>query len=708
LYAVDAVTANQQTEWPATEGPLLPLMSRFGGRIGLVAVFAVAHLLLVILSYSLKESLNAPAVMWPAVGLLFAVLWLTPRSLWPFILVTQFLIEALVAALPPEPFDPSTDLLYPLANGLDAMVGAIVVRRLIPDLSQMRTFQVLRFAGATAVGATAGAVIGAWVILKDSAAGLTWLEYLHQGQTWWAGNWLGHLTVAPVIFCWLSPMRRHFPELELKSRAELAALAVLLVGFSVYIFGNPGRGVASLLQMPMVILGLLIYGALRMPPRWMATLFAMTALICTWFASRGFGPFDHPDVLVRTGGVQTFLAALGVISFALSTSTAEKNIVMARLGDAEYRYRSLVRLSTEAIWRIEIAPGMPVTLSREQQVEWLRMHASVVEVNRVYEQLDPSATSETALRWKPELPWSAAFEASLPASAGHDHSIDGLQFSVEMQGRRHDFVTSFYSVVEDGRMLRVWGVARDVTELTELNERLRREQERLKTYARQLVTTEEKARRTTAVDLHDGIGQTLAGMAMTLDVARQHAPSDVVLLIDEVRARLRHVQDRTRQMITDLSPPGLYDLGLMPALQWLTVYMRGHDGLTVELDAVVREECIKLDIRILAFKLVRELLRNVVKHAGVSRASVQVRGNGEELQVVVSDHGRGFDSQMDLFGVRAGGFGLWSVADRAQEVGGRFSVDTTLGRGSRFELVLPLGELRGDGLPRSASRDQQA
>ncbi len=240
-------------------------------------------------------------------------------------------------------------------------------------------------------------------------------------------------------------------------------------------------------------------------------------------------------------------------------------------------------------------------------------------------------------------------------------------------------------------------MARDITELTDLNARLQREQERLKVYARQLVSAEEKARRATAVDLHDGIGQTLVGMAMTLDVARQHAPSDVSLLIDEVRKRLREVQERTRQMITDLSPPGLYDLALVPALQWLAVYMRGHDKLGVELDAKVREEWIKLDMRILVFKLVRELLRNVVKHAGVNQARVVVRGDDQQLHIEVSDRGLGFDSQLDMFGTRASGFGLWSIADRAQEVGGRFAVETSPGGGSRFELVFPLGVARSDG-----------
>jgi signal transduction histidine kinase len=101
-------------------------------------------------------------------------------------------------------------------------------------------------------------------------------------------------------------------------------------------------------------------------------------------------------------------------------------------------------------------------------------------------------------------------------------------------------------------------------------------------------------------------------------------------------------------------------------------------------------------MRVLVFKLVRELLRNVVKHAGVSAAHVTVRGDADMLQVEVADKGKGFEWQMDLFGARAGGFGLWSIADRVQEAGGTFIVDTMPGRGSRFEMTFPLRSGTGE------------
>ncbi|MDR2214708.1 MAG: hypothetical protein LBE59_02575, partial [Nevskiaceae bacterium] len=89
-------------------------------------------------------------------------------------------------------------------------------------------------------------------------------------------------------------------------------------------------------------------------------------------------------------------------------------------------------------------------------------------------------------------------------------------------------------------------------------------------------------------------------------------------------------------------------------------------------------------------KLVRELLRNVAKHAGVSAARVQVRGDRERISVEVRDEGKGFEWQPDFFAARARGFGLWSITDRVREAGGEFTVDTAPGRGSRVMFSVPL------------------
>ena len=110
----------------------------------------------------------------------------------------------------------------------------------------------------------------------------------------------------------------------------------------------------------------------------------------------------------------------------------------------------------------------------------------------------------------------------------------------------------------------------------------------------------------------------------------------------------------------------------------------------MQLDCLLEEEAIGMELRVLVFKLVRELLRNVVKHSGVDSARVRVRGSFEHLAVEVEDTGRGFEWQMEMFGPRPGTFGLWSIGDRVADMGGQFSIDSAPGHGSRFKLDFPL------------------
>lgn len=667
--------------------PWQAILRQFGGTAGVLAAFFIAHAALVWCGYAFKESISEPAVMWPSAGVLFAALWLSDRRLWPAFIALQIVVEMSFAALLQDPFVPGMAMMFIVANATESIIGASIARWLIRDRSQVKTRQTLQFMLAAAIGSFTGSLIGAAI---NSSGLYSPQSYLHQIQIWWVADCLGTLAVVPVIFCWCVPVRRDFPELALRSRLEVCVLTVLLAVAVVYVFNGTTGGAASILQLPIIVILLLVYCAYRLPPRWAATLAMGTALLAAELASELKGPFVAVDPFSRIAQVQTFLITATAMTYVLASAMAEMRITLGRLGASESRYRNFVELSTEAVWRVELAQPMPVTLSRDEQLTWLREHAAVAECNLSFQQIDGADPAHDTGMWRREVPWSAIYEKHIEQAARQDFSLDGVRFMVNLQGRMHTFLTSFSGVVHDGKLLRIWGVARNITDLVDLTARLLREQERLKTYARQIVTAEEKARRATAVDLHDGIGQSLTGMAMTLQVAREHASPDVRMMIDEVRLRLREVQERTRHMISDLSPPGLYDLGLAPALQWLAVYVRGHDRLHVDLDVRLQEDAIRVETRVLVFKLVRELLRNVVKHAGVGAARVVVRGDSDTLRVQVGDEGKGFEWQLDMFGARSGGFGLWSIADRVQEGGGRFHVDTAPGRGSRFEMLFPL------------------
>jgi signal transduction histidine kinase len=128
---------------------------------------------------------------------------------------------------------------------------------------------------------------------------------------------------------------------------------------------------------------------------------------------------------------------------------------------------------------------------------------------------------------------------------------------------------------------------------------------------------------------------------------------------------------------------------LEPALKWLSVYMRRKDNLQVRLHVAPDAAAYNLDLRVLVFKLIRELLRNVVKHSGALSATVTVTETPTELRVVVEDRGVGFEWQLSLFEPRSEGFGLWSVAERVRAAAGEITVDTAPGQGCRVSVVFP-------------------
>jgi signal transduction histidine kinase len=656
-------------------------------RILSLAGFGLVYSVLVLLGLGLRESSQQLTIIWPAAGMLFMALWLSPRRNWPWILGVQIAVEIALAVARTDHFSLRAYAPFPMANAIDATVGAFVAQRLIeaPEIPRIR--QVLQFIAAVALGAAASAALGAWGAAPPGGA-----QYLREWQLWWAGNWLGSLCIAPMVMGWAVRWRAPALSAAPVPTIEVALTAAVLFCMTIWIFSASPDSVSPILNPPFILLALVIVAAFRLPPRWSATLATITTLLASYFASRGLGPFaGYTNPFVRVGAVQLYLAALLVIDFMLAVVLLEMRNTLQLLSASRERYRNFVEQSSEAVWRIELDVPMSPDLPMSEQIAWLREYANVAECNLTYLRLNQQCgLSDTDFHvWRAESPWSAVFLEHIGAAAHQGYSMDGLQFTLQAGSRQLTYITGFRGVMEQGKLVRVWGVARDVTELVELSDRLRQKQERLQLYARQLVGAEERARRATAVDLHDGIGQHLAGLAMTLDAVASRSTPDVRLLLGEATHTVREVQGITQRVIADLSPPGLYELGLEPALKWLSVYMRGKDNLQVDLQVAADAAAYDLDLRVLVFKLIRELLRNVVKHSGVQSATVIVTQTPHELKVAVEDRGVGFEWQLSLFEPRSEGFGLWSVADRVRAAAGEMTVDTAPGRGCRVSVVFP-------------------
>jgi signal transduction histidine kinase len=661
-------------------------------RVAALAAFGALYSALMLLGLFLRESSQQLTIIWPAAGLLFMALWFSPRRNWIWIVGVQMAAEVVIDLARIDHVDWRTYGLFIIANSLDGIVGALIASRLMATPEIPRIQYVLQFLAAVALGAAASAVVGAFGATQPWGAA----RYFREWQLWWAGNWLGSLCIGPAVMGWAVRWRIRELSAPPAPVGELVMIGCALLGLTIWLFSARPGSVSTLLDLPFVLLALVIVAAFRLPPRWCTVLAAAAALLASYFASRGLGPFaGSPKPFVRVGTLQLYLATLVVINFMLTIVLLEMRNTVQLLRTSGERYHNFIEQSSEAVWRIELSVPMAPDLTVDAQIDWLREHAYVAECNLAYLQFNRlfGLPDVDAHLWRAEVPWSAIYLEHIGKTAHQPYSVDGLQFTLSNASRQFTYITGFRGVIENGKLARVWCVASDISELVELNHRLREKQERLQRYARQLVGAEERARRATAVDLHDGIGQQLAGLAMTLDAAASRAPPEVRLLLGEATHTVREVQSITQRVIADLSPPGLYELGLEPALKWLSVYMRGKDNLQVELHVAPDAAAANLELRVLVFKLIRELLRNVVKHSGVQSATVTVIQTPSELRVVVEDRGVGFEWQLSLFEQRSEGFGLWSVADRVRAAAGEMTVDTAPGQGCRVSVVFPLGTI---------------
>lgn len=225
---------------------------------------------------------------------------------------------------------------------------------------------------------------------------------------------------------------------------------------------------------------------------------------------------------------------------------------------------------------------------------------------------------------------------------------------------------------------------------------LRERSKQLRSLAAQLTLVEQLERQQLARVLHDGLQQVLVAARIRLerllpseDAAVQRVARDVnELLMDSIQL--------SRSLTAELSPPILKEAGLVPALRWLARWMQEKHGLTVHLEA---EEEIRLgeDIRILLFQSARELLFNVVKHAGVHEAHVKIWNAGERVCILVEDAGRGFDMAEITGEGRKETFGLFSIHERLDLLGGSMTIDSSPGCGSRFTLSAPVTEVPAHG-----------
>ena len=218
--------------------------------------------------------------------------------------------------------------------------------------------------------------------------------------------------------------------------------------------------------------------------------------------------------------------------------------------------------------------------------------------------------------------------------------------------------------------------------------RLRAAQLQRERLLRHAIQASEAERRRIASDLHDGVVQELTGVSLSLAAASRAGSSEAPKM-DEASSSIRSSIKSLRSLLVEIYPPNLHEEGLEFALGDLLGGVSNR-GIAVKLDVDLGKAELSADTVGLMYRSAQEALRNVVSHSGASRVRLAVKVSGNVARVVIDDDGRGFTPEQIEQKTSDGHFGLRALAGLIADAGGKLSVLSAPGAGTRVEVKLPV------------------
>ena len=300
----------------------------------------------------------------------------------------------------------------------------------------------------------------------------------------------------------------------------------------------------------------------------------------------------------------------------------------------------------------DVLPGVVATVARA-----LRLPYAAIEVD-VHGRLEQVASHGAPV---------GAFE-SLPLS--YQGEIVG-NLVVSARSRSEGLSVTDRRLLED--LARQVGVAVHAVQLTRDLQRSRA----------RLVGAREEERRRLRRDLHDGLGPALAGVALEVEAARNLVHVDAaaaVAKMSDLAAQIQTAIAEIRRLVYGLRPPALDELGLDQAIR---EHVTRFGSLALSVETCGRLTALPAAVEVAAYRIVLEAVTNAVRHAAATRCSVRL-SRDQDLDIEVVDDGRGLPERVQA------GVGLASMRERADELGGRCTVERMPSGGTRVQAWLPL------------------
>ena len=291
-------------------------------RLGLLVALAAAYFVAGRLGLRFAVVSPNATVVWPPTGIALAALLLAGYEVWPAIMVGAFLVHLSTTGSVPSA------VAIAAGNTLEGLLGAYLVnrfargRRVLERARDIFTFAVLAGIVSTAVSATAG-------VLAISLDGLArWSDFGSIWLTWWLGDAVSDLVVAPAVLLWALRPRVHWTRRQALDAGALL-LSVVVVGIAVFDGLFPWRGRHYPLEF--LCVPLLLWAAFRFEPREAATAVLALSGVAIAGTLAGFGPFARPTYDESLVLLQAFTGVTAVMTLVLAAAVAERREAEERL-----------------------------------------------------------------------------------------------------------------------------------------------------------------------------------------------------------------------------------------------------------------------------------------------------------------------------------------------------------------------------------------
>jgi signal transduction histidine kinase len=634
--------------------------------------------------------------VWPPTGIAIAALLLFGYNLWPGVSMGVLLGSLLTGA----PLNLALGMM--LGNTLEALVIVYCLQRFADFRSDINRVQdVIRLLGISFLGTMISATFGTMTLMLTGLGGWEFFQIIW--VTWWIGDLLGALVVAPVLLVWVTP-----PPFLANQRSYIeGAIQLSLLGLITwYVFSNqPPVGVLhqALLY---VIFPFMIWAALRFGQRGATTAIFLVSGIAIWGTARGMGPFSmmesKNDSLVL---LQTFMGVVSLTILILTAATVERRKAAEALHQRVIDLATLNDSSRTFLDNFEITK-LHKTICK-LAVEQLGLDVAWLDI--IDQQTPPAAVHGIAVSGLPALrgQWDKGTDIDYLGKV-YIRTIDDLADQDQDQVYR---AYAALPLIFGGKLIGLLKVlskeesrfseerlpliqsfanlAAVAIQNTWLFGEVQSSNKQLHALSQRLMKAQEDERLHLSREIHDESGQLLSALTVQLGLLEREAGHLEVIdqRIVELKRTTNEIQKKLHQLAINLRPASLDHLGLVTALeQYADDFSRQYE-IAVELEAIgMQDKRLGGEVETALFRIVQESLTNVALHAQATRVDVLINLRNNHVIAIIEDDGVGFtptsltvDSHLGLFGIR----------ERVEMLGGQLTIESAPGKGTAINVEVP-------------------